>query len=150
MAHTHTTLLYHVVYSTKQRRPLLAATIMEPLVAFTGGLVREREGKLFAMSGTDNHVHLLVDLTAKLALCDQIRDIKANSSGWIRQTLPGMKDFAWQDGYGAFTVSKSLQPAVERYIARQVEHHRTCTFEEELIALLDRAGIEYDRRFVFD
>jgi len=147
MAHTHTKTLYHVIYSTKQRRPMLPAALMGRLTEFTGGLIRQRDGKLLAMNGNENHVHLLASLTPAQALSDQVRDIKAISSAWIKREVPR---FAWQNGYSAFTVSRSIQPAMERYIAAQVEHHRTRTFEEELVELLEKAGVDYDPRFVFD
>jgi REP element-mobilizing transposase RayT len=150
MAHTHTSLLYHVVFSTSQRRALLRAALMARLSAFIGGVIRERGGRLLALNGSDDHVHLLASLPPTGSISDQIRDIKANSSGWVKDALPGMEGFAWQNGYSAFTVGKSTQPAVERYIADQAEHHQTTTFEEELVELLRKAGVDYDRRFVFD
>ena len=102
------------------------------------------------MNGTDNHVHLLTSLRLRSAIPDQIRDVKALSSKWINETYKDQFGFAWQTGYSLFAVSKSVQPAVEEYIAGQAEHHRKRTFEEELIAILELHGVEYDPRFVFD
>ena len=143
-------MLYHIVYSTKQRRPMLAVESIDRLAKFTGGLIRDRAGKLLAMNGTENHVHLLASLTPTIGISDQVRDIKAISSGWIKNKVPRMESFAWQGGYSAFSVGKTAQADVERYIAAQAEHHRKRTFEEELLGILERAGVDYDPRFVFD
>ncbi len=150
MGHTYTNLMVHGVFSTKRRQTLLSSKIMPELVKVVGGIIKERDGSLLAMNGTANHVHLLSIFHPKHAFSDMFRDIKAISSDWVHERFPEMRDFAWQTGYGAFSVSKSNATKVETYIARQEEHHRQQTFEEELIALLDRHGIEYDRRYVFD
>jgi REP element-mobilizing transposase RayT len=150
MAHTHTVLLYHIVFSTKGRRRLLTSPVLDRLIEFAGGIVRQRGGRLFAMNGAPEHVHLLAGLAPKAALADQVRDIKSISSGWLRDNFPHMDTFAWQEGYSAFTLSGSSRGPVEKYIAGQEEHHRQKTFEEELIEMLERAGVEYDKRFVFD
>ena len=149
MGHTYTAMLLHLVYSTSRRRPLLRGVDITRLIEFTGGLIRERNGKLLAMNGTEDHVHLLASLAPRLAVSEQIRDIKSLSTTWIRGTLR-VDPFSWQEGYSAFSVSKSLQAAVERYIAAQVEHHRQHTFEQELSELLARAGLSYDPRSAMD
>ena len=149
MAHTYTNLMFHVVFSTKERRNLLAAERMPELVKVMGGIIRDRDGKLLAMNGTPNHVHLLTIFHPKHALSDLLRDIKAISSDWMHERF-GARDFAWQSGYSAFSVSRSQAALVEAYIARQPAHHRRKTFEEELISLLKRHGVQYDERFVFD
>ncbi len=120
------------------------------LVEFIGGIIRKRSGKLLAMNGPEDHVHLLGIFSPKTAVSDQIRDIKALSSGWIHDTFGDQKQFAWQEGYSAFSVSKSVAPKVVRYIENQQEHHKKLTFEDELIALLEKHGIEYDPKYVFD
>ena len=150
MGHTYANLMVHGVFSTKNRRGLLTPNVMGELVKVVGGIVRERDGKLLAMNGTADHIHLLGIFPPKRAFSDMFRDIKAISSDWIHDRFHELRDFAWQTGYGAFSVSKSAAARVENYIARQAEHHRRQTFEEELIALLDKHGIEYDRRYVFD
>jgi REP element-mobilizing transposase RayT len=150
MGHTYTTLMYHGVFSTKERREILRPDILPQLIKVAGGIIRDRDGKLLAMNGTRNHVHLLAILHPKHAVSDMFGDIKAISSGWVHDTFPELRDFAWQSGYSAFSVSRSVAPKVEAYIAGQQEHHRKQTFEEELIALLKRHGIEYDPRYVFD
>jgi putative transposase len=141
--------LVHLVFSTKERRPLLHKDRMPELIKVVGGILRDRDGKLLAMNGIPNHVHLLTIFHPKHAASDMLRDIKAISTDWMHEKC-GAGDFAWQSGYSAFSVSRSNAAAVEAYIARQESHHRRHSFEDELIALLERHGIEYDKRFVFD
>jgi len=150
MGHTYTSLAYHVVFSTKQRRAWLSEEVRPRLVEFVGGVVRQRKGRLLGMNGPGDHVHVLAILSAATALSAQVRDIKALSSGWIHDTFAGLGAFAWQEGYSAFTVGPGDLDRVRRYIARQQEHHKTTTFEQELIAMLDRAGVEYDPKYLFD
>ena len=149
MGHTYTSLAYHIVFSTKERRPLLSADIAARLVQFVGGILRERNGKLLAMNGPENHVHILGILAPKMSVSDHVRDIKSLTSGWIRDTFSTPAPFGWQEGYGGFSVGKSDLDRVIGYIETQPEHHRKTTFEEELVALLERAGIEYDPKYVF-
>jgi len=150
MGHTYANLIYHLVFSTKERRALLSQEVLERLIPFVGGVVRHRKGKLLAMNGTENHVHLLASIGPAAALSDQVRDIKALSSGWVRDVWPALRLFGWQSGYAAFTVSVQTLGSVIGYIEKQRAHHRRRTFEEELIAMLERAGVEYDPEYVFD
>ena len=150
MGHTYTSLVYHIVFSTRQRRHLIGDDLLPRLVKFVGGIIRKRTGKLLAMNGPEDHVHLLAGLCPKLAVSDQVRDIKALSSGWVRDLSPSFKLFGWQEGYAAFSVGNSNISKVARYIQRQQEHHREVSFEEEFISMLDRAGIDYDPRHVLD
>ncbi|HYY15329.1 MAG TPA: transposase, partial [Gammaproteobacteria bacterium] len=101
-----------------------------------------------AVGGTADHVHMLVGLRATHCLADVLREIKRPSSQWVHETL-GVAEFAWQEGYGAFTVSASGIAAVKRYILRQEEHHRKKTFQEEYVAFLRRSGVEYDERYLW-
>lgn len=140
---------YHIVYSTKDRAPLNTPDIQQRLYEYSGGVARERKCRLLAAGGIADHVHLLISAHTSIAPMDLIRDIKANSSRWIHETFPAARDFAWQDGYGAFTVSASGLDTVRRYIDNQETRHRTMTFEEEFIRFLEKHGIEYDPRYVF-
>lgn len=115
---------------------------------YLGGPVRAADGIPEAIGGTADHVHLLVGLRATHALATFVQDIKQTSSRWIHETI-GVKIFAWQAGYGAFTVSVSNCDAVKEYIANQVEHHRTKTFQEEYGAFLQKHGVEYDERYLW-
>lgn len=150
MAHTFTSLLVHVIFSTKDRRPLLDVDLRPRLLPYIGGIVREAGGTPLVMNGVDDHVHLLLGLPALLSVADAMRLLKTNSSRWVHEQWPQRRAFAWQAGYGAFSVSRSNVDEVERYIAQQEEHHRRLTFQEEYLTFLRRHGIEFDERYVWD
>jgi REP element-mobilizing transposase RayT len=147
MAHTYTNLLTHVIFSTKDREPLITATLHEDLVAYVGGILRELGGALRAANARPDHVHLLCSLPPALATADALRVVKTNSSRWVHRTR-NYRAFDWQTGYGAFSVSESLAPTVVRYIRDQEKHHRKMTFQEEFITFLWRNGIAYDERYI--
>ena len=148
MPSTHLSLHYHVVFSTKDRVPSIATAWRERLHAYLGGVVRNVNGVPEAMGGIADHVHLLIGLRATACLADVVRDVKAVSSRWVHEEI-GERSFAWQEGYGAFTVSASQRGIVCEYIARQEEHHRKRTFQEEYRELLKRSGVDYDERFIW-
>jgi REP element-mobilizing transposase RayT len=145
MPSTHLSLHYHVVFSTKDRHPFIADDWRNRLHEYLGGLIRAADGIPESIGGTMNHVHLLVGLRATHSLASFVQDIKQTSSRWIHETI-GVKNFAWQQGYGAFTVSVSNRDAVKEYIANQAEHHRTKTFQEEYVAFLQKHHVEYDEK----
>jgi len=149
MAQSYTSLLYHVVFSTKDRAPVLAPEWRARLYAYLGGVLRERGGDLLEINGTNDHLHLLLKLHQDHTLSRIVRDVKATSSGWIHREFPRLRRFAWQRGYGAFTVSISQLERVRRYIQTQQEHHRRRTFQEEFVALLKAHGIAYDERYLW-
>ena len=148
MPSTHTSLHYHLIFSTKGRLRLIRGDWRERLHAYLGGAVRTCGGVAEAVGGTDDHVHLLVGLNATHRLADVLREIKSASSEWAHKEV-GAKLFSWQEGYGAFTVSASRTAAVKRYIAGQEEHHRVRKFEEEYLEFLKRGGIEYDEKHLW-
>lgn len=148
MPSTHLSLHYHLVFSTKDRRPLITDAWRARLHAFLGGAVRTIGGIPETVGGTDDHVHLLVGLRATHQLADVLREIKHSSSQWVHEEID-VKAFAWQEGYGAFTVSVSHVPQVKRYIAQQAEHHRRRSFQEEYLEFLKQSGIEFDERFLW-
>ena len=115
----------------------------------TGGIARESNMKALAIGGVDDHVHILVSLPSTLAIAKAIQLLKANSSKWIHETFPLHVGFAWQEGYGAFSIGKSQVPATVEYIKSQAEHHRTRTYQEEFLAILAKHEIEYDARFIW-
>lgn len=147
---THSCLLYHFIFSTKERRPLIDSGMKPRLYDYIGGVVRRKEGTLLAIGGVADHVHLLVRWRTDETIADLVRDVKAGSSGWVHDTWPEHRLFAWQSGYGAFTVSRSQQKRVEAYIANQERHHARSGYDKELIGLLEAHGIEYDPRYVLD
>ncbi len=118
MPQTWTSLHYHIVFSTKHRQPTIAAELQHRLFAYLGGLFRAEEGQLIAVGGMPDHVHLLARLNQKHALADVMRIVKANSSRWVHEAFPQLGGFAWQSGYGAFTVGLSTLESVKGYIAR--------------------------------
>jgi putative transposase len=150
MPGSYCNLLYHVVFSTKGRYPLITAAVRDDLHAYMGGIVREREGIALAIGGMPDHVHLLIKIKPKLALSDVIRDIKAVSSKWMNETKGGLHKFGWQDGFAAFTVSQSPVDSVRRYIEMQEQHHRSIDFKAELLALFQRNRIQYDEAALWD
>ena len=145
---SYTQLNYHLVFSTKDRRPWLGPEVMPRLREYLGGIIRNLGGQMVAANGPADHVHLATILNQKRPLMDILQELKQSSSKWIHQEFPDLRAFAWQDGYAAFTVSHSGMPQVVEYIAQQVPHHRRQTFVEELIALLERHGVQYDERYI--
>jgi len=117
------------------------------LHAYLGGIIRTANGVAESVGGAADHVHLLAGLRATHRLADVLRELKSVSSGWVHDEI-GLPEFAWQEGYGAFTVTASQREAVRRYIERQAEHHRTRTFHGEYVELLRRHGVEFDERYV--
>jgi len=145
---SYTQLNYHLVFSTKDRRPWLGPEVMPRLREYLGGIIRNLGGQMLAANGPGDHVHLATILNQKRPLMDVLQELKQSSSKWIHQEFPDLRAFAWQDGYAAFTVSHSGMPQVVEYIAQQVPHHHRQTFVEELIALLERHGVQYDERYI--
>jgi REP element-mobilizing transposase RayT len=148
--HSYVRLYYHIIFSTKNRVPTLDADIRSRLYPFMAAGVAAEGGAAEIINGTADHVHILARLRQDRALSDVLRDLKANSSEWIHKEFPALRSFAWQAGYGAFSVSLSQVPNVRPYIANQEEHHRRVPFQEEFVALLRPHGIEFDERYMWD
>src|SRR5438045_8272710 len=127
MSSTHLSLHYHIVFGTMNHRPMIQPACRGDLHAYLGGIICTADGIAESIGGVSDHVHLLIGLRATHRLADVMRELKAVSSGWMHSET-GMRDFAWQEGYGAFTVSASQRDAVRQYIQQQPEHHRTRTF----------------------
>jgi REP element-mobilizing transposase RayT len=149
MSHTFSSLLTHVVFSTHRREPLISGDFRGEMHAYLGGIVRELRGSALMVGGTGDHVHMLVKLPCDVAIADCMRVVKTNSSRWVHGKWPERRDFAWQAGYGAFSVSESNRDRVVKYIRQQEEHHRKMTFEEELVSFLKKQGIEFDERYLW-
>jgi REP element-mobilizing transposase RayT len=139
MSHTYTCLLAHVVFSTKDRQRFIDAELALRLHPYLGGICRDLKCPALAVGGVEDHVHMLISYPPTMALANLLRDIKANSSKWIHETFE-REEFAWQPGYGGFSVSKSAEPTVEKYIFNQVEHHQQMTLQEEFAILIERHG----------
>lgn len=140
----------HLVFSTKGREPVIGADLHERLYPFFGGIVKSLRAQLLAGNGMPDHVHLLVRSPADLAMAVLAREVKSRSSGWIHETFPDQREFAWQRGYGGFSVSHSAVPAVEMYIRDQQRHHAEKSFMEEFAEFLCKHGVEHDPRYVFE
>ena len=150
MAHTFTNLLTHVIFSTKDRLPYIDGDLKAQLYPYMVGILREIDVRTPIINGTSDHVHLLVQLPPVLALSNAMRILKTNSSKWVHDRWPTRSKFAWQTGYGAFSVSKSNAGAVFGYIADQEEHHRKKTFQEEFWEYLKKHEIDYDERYIWE
>ena len=146
MAHTYSANFAHCVFSTKNRENLIPAESLDQLWAYIVGIANNLKIKTLAVGGTENHVHALIGLPTTMAVAEAVQKLKANSSRWLGER--GIK-FQWQDGYGVFSVSPSLLPAVQAYIRNQKEHHRKRSFEGEFRALLDKSGVAYDAERLF-
>ena len=149
MPHSYVSNFVHYIFSTKQRFPFIDPELESRLWPYMGGIARENRMRALTIGGTADHVHALVSLPATMSVAKAIQLIKGGSSKWIHDQIPRYRKFAWQDGYGAFSVSASQMDAVIKYISRQKEHHRKRTFEEEFLEFLDKHGVEYDPRYVF-
>ena len=147
---TYTNLLFHIIYSTKYRKPTIDQVWQDELYGYIGGILRENRGVLLKAGGIEDHVHLLAKLPPTIAVSDMLRLMKANSSKWINEVKEPKQRFEWQPGYAAFSVSESQVGSVESYIANQREHHQTRTFQEEFLLYLKKHNIEYDARYVFE
>jgi putative transposase len=141
--------LAHFVFGTANREPLLRESWRDCLHAYIGGVVENKNAKLIAAGGMEDHIHVLASLPATLSLSQAANAMKANSSRWIHENAPQSKGFEWQEGYAAFSVSKSAEPVVTKYIQNQEEHHRKWRFTQEFKALLDKHQIPYDERYLW-
>ncbi len=149
MASTLTNLLFHLVFSTKDRNGIITDELESKLHPYIGGVVRGERGDPIAIGGTKDHIHILARLPATMSIAEMLRRIKGNSSKWVGD-LPGYRhSFAWQRGYAAFSVSQSLASQVQRYVQIQKEHHKKVSFRDELISLLEKHGVEYDQRYIW-
>jgi REP-associated tyrosine transposase len=149
MAGTYTNLLYHIVFSTKERRQLITSTIEEELYRYIGGIIRNQKGVQLDIGGVADHIHIFAKFKPTLSLSDAVRDIKANSSKWLNDEKAKIYKFGWQDGFAAFSVSESQVERVSGYIRNQKNRHRRMSFQEELLELLKKNRVEYDERYLW-
>jgi REP element-mobilizing transposase RayT len=150
MPGTYSQLLLHVVFSTKGRTAWITPDIAERLYLYIGGIVRAEKGVLYDIGGVEDHVHMYMRWRPDGSISDLMRTVKARSSKWVHDTYPALGSFAWQEGYSVFSVSKSQEEAVKRYIAGQAEHHKKEDFKSELLRILRAHGVEFDEAYVFD
>jgi REP element-mobilizing transposase RayT len=150
MPQSFAALYCHIVISTKNREPVITPELQPRLYAYIGGTLRESNNVLLAAGGIADHVHLLVSLSREASVAVTVREVKANSSRWIHETFAEQHSFAWQTGYGAFSVSCSQLEVVKTYLANQERHHRRKSFQQEFISFLRRHGLEYDERYIWE
>ncbi len=142
--------LVHLVYSTKHRKPWIPDEVRDGLYAYQAGIFKRWESPALVIGGAEDHVHALFSLSKNHALMKIVEEVKKGSSKWMKADGPRNRDFHWQNGYAAFSVSRSNVVEVQRYIENQEEHHSRMTFQDELRALFGRHGIEFDERYVWD
>jgi REP element-mobilizing transposase RayT len=142
--------LIHLIYSTKYRTPCLQAPIRPALYAYQAGILQNWDSPALLIGGVADHVHILFLLSKSHALIKLVEEVKRGSSKWLKTQGPEFREFHWQNGYGAFSVSPSNVEAVKTYIQNQEEHHRQVTFQEEFREFLKRHGVEFDERYVWD
>ena len=149
MSHTFVNALFHCVFSTKGRQRVITASLQERLWPFIGGIAREQGMKALAVGGVEDHAHVLLSLPTTISIARAVQKIKGGSSKWIHDAFPEHRGFAWQEGYGAFSIGISQIGDTISYIRSQANHHRQKTFQEEFLAFLKRHGIEYDERYLW-
>jgi len=148
MPSTHTSLHYHLVFSTKDRIPMIGRNWRDDLHSYLGGIVKGLNGVPIAIGGVEDHAHLLIGLKPTHCLSDVLRVIKKSSSEWAHDKLNKLL-FSWQPGYGAYTVSPTNIEQVRNYILHQEKHHKVKTFQEEYVEMLEAGGVEYDERYLW-
>jgi REP element-mobilizing transposase RayT len=148
MGSTHLSIHFHLVFATKNHERLIEQAWRQRLRSYLGGILSSLEAIPEIVGGVEDHVHLLAGLRATHRLSDVMRELKASSSRWVHEEI-SISNFGWQEGYGAFTVSASQCETVRQYIARQEEHHRTRTFREEYLELLQKSGVKYEAKYLW-
>lgn len=150
MPGTYSQILLHIVFSTKHREPFITAELADRLYPYMGGIMRTEKAVLYAIGGVEDHVHLYLRWRPDQSVSDLMRTVKSRSSKWVHETFAPLNAFAWQEGYLVFSVSKSQEEAVKRYIVQQAEHHKREDFKSELLRMLRMHDVQFDQRYVFD
>jgi REP element-mobilizing transposase RayT len=142
--------LIHIVFSTKLRAPLLKKEIRQELHPYMVGIVQKNGCGPVQIGGIEDHVHLLISLSRTITIAQLVEHLKTGSSKWLKEQSPALKEFAWQAGYGVFSVHPAQAHEVIRYIHSQEAHHQKYSYQEELRSLMAEAGVEIDERYVWD
>jgi len=145
---SYTCLRYHITYSTKERRTWISPELLPRICEYMGGMIRQVKGHPILINGPEDHLHVVCSIPPTITVADFIRDLKSNCTSWIHDTFPDLRDFCWQDGYAAFTVSPTVLPRLLNYVLAQQEHHKKVSFRDELIWLLKNHGIGFDERYL--
>jgi REP element-mobilizing transposase RayT len=149
MAQSHSSILVHVIFSTKARAPVLAPAVRDELFKYLAGVAKGEGATAHAIGGVEDHVHLLVTLPRTKTLAALVESFKSSSSRWLKTKGEALRFFAWQNGYGAFSVSHSNASAVCAYIRNQEAHHRQVKFQDEVRLFLNRHAINFDERYLW-
>ena len=149
MAHSYISAYIHYIFSTKNRQKIIKPELEERLWPYMGGIARENKMKALAIGGDEDHAHVFLSLPSTLSISKAIQLIKGASSTWVSKTFDEFKDFQWQEGYGAFSVSISHIENTINYINNQKEHHKKQTFQEEYLMILKNHGVEYDEQYLW-
>jgi putative transposase len=150
MAQSLSSILIHMVFSTKNREPFITPDIESELYPYMAKIFRELKSPSLAIDGTSDHIHILFSLGRVITIADVVEEVKTNTSKWIKTKAPEFRNFHWQRGYGAFSIGQSNVAALKRYIRNQKEHHQRVTFQDEYRKVLKAYGIEFDERYVWD
>ena len=140
----------HIVFSTKHRHPFLDDRVDNELYAYIGASIKRLDGIPLSINGVSDHIHILTTFPRTITVADFVQDIKANSSRWLKTKGEQYQNFGWQNGYGVFSVSSSKKQVVANYITRQKEHHKKTNFKSEFLQFLEKYGVNYDDRYVWD
>ena len=140
----------HIIFSTKDRFPCLDPSTRPRLHAYLATVARNSKCEGYRVGGTSDHVHLAVRLSRTTTIAGLVEELKTSSSKWLKMQRPELRRFAWQRGYGAFSVGQNELEDLVTYVANQEEHHKVRTFQEEYLALLKKYGVQYDERYVWD
>jgi REP element-mobilizing transposase RayT len=149
MANTYCSVTVHLVFSTKNREPIIAAEIEDRVWAYLGGIAAKNKLRPLCVGGVADHIHMLISLPPTISLGKAVQLIKGRSSKWIHEAFPRHREFAWQRGYGAFSVSASQVSRTINYIKNQPHHHRFKGFQEEYLTFLNKYGVEFDERYLW-
>lgn len=149
MPHTYTSQLFHCIFSTKHRQRMITPDLSSRLWPYLGGISRENGIKAIVIGGVEDHIHLLLSMPSTISIAKAMQLIKGGSSKWVHDTFPKHRHFAWQEGYGAFSIGVGDLERTIAYINNQPEHHRRKDFKEEFLAFLNRHAIDYDERFIW-
>jgi REP element-mobilizing transposase RayT len=150
MPQSLSSILVHLIFSTKNREPFISTAIEQELHPYMAKIFRGLRSPSLTIGGTDDHVHILFSLGRTIEVAELVKEVKSESSKWIKSKGKEFENFYWQRGYGAFSIGQSQVTAVKRYIARQKVHHQRVTFQDEYRKFLKSYGIDYDERYVWD
>ena len=149
MTHTYTELTYHLVWSTKNREPVISPLFQERLYQYIGGSFRNLGAICLEIGGVADHIHILARIPPSIAIANLMREVKTSSTKWLQQDVICNQSFAWQEGYGAFSVSSTHIAPITQYIKNQEEHHKGVTFKEEFINLLHKNEVKFEEKYLW-